>query len=79
MNITDDQILRALVGQVAKTVPKGENEHSVETIISRPMWEAFCRGAGLPEDTKPRLGCSVYGSETRIVESEAMFSFSRPL
>lgn len=87
--ITDEQIMLALIGQVAdahanlrKNICGPSTEADVQTIISRPMWDAFCRATKTPVGTKPTawLGIGkthrVYGSETHVVESEHMFSFS---
>lgn len=78
----DRSIMSALIGQVAKSVPEGCAETSVTTIVSRPMWRAWCRGTGMDEDSKstPWVGNPntrrIYGSETVIVESEQMFAVS---
>jgi hypothetical protein len=61
---------------------RGSVETEVRTIISRPMWRLWNRELGDPEDSEPTewLGIKdtnrVYGSETIVVESDALFSFS---
>lgn len=80
--ITDEQIVRALIVQVASAVPPGGNERDVTTVISRPMWNAFCRATGIPEDSEPTrwVGANetrrVYGSATVVVENGEMISVS---
>lgn len=63
----DDEVMRALIEQVSKAVPEGGSEHDVLTIITRPMWEIWCRAVGFP------IGClplwpdrTVYGSVTLL-------------
>lgn len=86
----DDFVMRTLVGQVCTalmagvvaTGQKSLNERDVVTYITRPMWRAFCRGCGMPENCNPTewKGLAtrrVYGSETIIVESDEMWSASR--
>lgn len=80
----DTQILTALIHQVSKATPPGKPESSVKTIISLPMWRAFNRAIGFPEDFQPKYipdnhktNHTVYGSLTVIVASEEMFSFSK--
>lgn len=84
---TDSQIAFALIHQVTKAVPAtcGANEQSVRTIITRPMWKAWCRFTVSPENSEPTawLGkktLRVYGSETIVVESDVMqsVSFAKP-
>jgi hypothetical protein len=72
----DFQVMVALVHQVSKAVPKGGNERDVTTIITRPMWQAFCRATNEPEDSEPTDWLSlastrVFGSQTIVVESPA--------
>ena len=79
--IADDDILRQLIHQVAKAVPKGENETAVTTVVTRPLWNAWCRAAGIPENSEPTGwdGCHanrIYGSKTIVVESDAMAAVS---
>jgi hypothetical protein len=82
MTHQDHELTSALIGQVGKAVPKGENELSVTTLITRPMWEAWCRACNLPEDSEPTewLGSKetirVYGSRTIVIESDMMASVS---
>ena len=78
---TDDEILRQLIHQVSKAKPKGGNETAVTTYVTRPMWKAWCRAAGIPEDSEPTEWngchtCRVYGSKTIIIESEQMAAIS---
>ncbi len=78
---SDADILRALIEQVSKAVPNGGNETDVITLVSRPMWRAWCRGAGIPEGSQPTewIGSytfRIYGSRTIIVESELMAAAS---
>lgn len=80
----DSQIARELMHQVALCA-KGDAETTVRTWISRPLWEAFCRFTGAPEGQMPTpwLGIHkthrVYGSETIVVESDAMFAICRKI
>ena len=76
----DDAILRELVDQVAKAAGN-ESERSVTTVITRPMWEAWCRATGIPEGAQPSewrgVGSyRVYGSETVVIESPEMAAVS---
>jgi hypothetical protein len=72
---TDFQIMKALMDQVRKAVPLGGSERDVTTIISRPMWQAWCRAVDMPENSEPTewLGIHktmrVYGSRTIVVEN----------
>lgn len=78
----DDRIMHALIGQVARAVPKGGTERDVTTIISIPMWRAWCRAVGMPEDSQPTewgIGVEsnrVYGSRTIVVENDKMIAVS---
>ncbi len=77
----DDAILRELVGQVSKAVPAGQSERAVTTVISRPMWEAWCRATGIPKGAKPSEwrgidSYRVYGSKTVVIESSEMVAVS---
>lgn len=78
----DDRIMHALIGQVARAVPKGGTEQDVVTIISTPMWQAWCRAVGKPEDSKPTtwgMGPEhnrVYGSRTIVVDNPKMIAVS---
>jgi hypothetical protein len=79
----DTDIMRSLVHQVSRAVPKGGTEQDVVTYISSSMWKAFCRGAGMPEDSVPTVWKGmdtnrVYGSLTVVIPSEAMFAISKP-
>lgn len=79
---TDDDILRALIRQVAKAMPPGQSETAVTTVVTRPMWQAWCRATGIPEDSEPTewIGAHnthrIYGSRTIIVESGHMAAVS---
>ena len=90
MKTTDEEIMCALIGQVslatkvAETMKKAASERDVLTYITRPMWQGFCRGCKLPENSEPSEWnglhtIRVYGSETRIVESSEMWSISLPI
>jgi len=79
--IDDAAIISAMIEQVSKAVPKGGNETDVITLVSRPMWRAWCRAVGIPEFSEPTewKGCHtfrIYGSRTIIVESEQMAAAS---
>jgi hypothetical protein len=77
--MNDFDILRALVMQVMNATPKGKNERDVTTLITRPMWKAFCRAAGMPKNCSPsiwpktRLVC---GSKTIVLDVPLMFAVS---
>jgi hypothetical protein len=86
---TDEEIMCALIGQVSKARDAIQRDRGgccpetvVTTVISRPMWDAFCRATGTPVGTAPTpwLGLGhthrVYGSETHIMESDEMYAFS---
>lgn len=77
----DEKITRALIDQVNSAIPPWGNERDVKTFVSRPMWEAFLRFLKLPSGTEPTewriKDCvRVYGSETIVVDSDLMFSYS---
>lgn len=81
IQVSDEEIFCALVEQVSKAVPKGGSEQDVRTIITRPMWNSFCRAVEIPENSIPtdHIGIKsirVYGSETIVVESEKMAACS---
>lgn len=76
------QVCGALMAGVVATGKKSLTEMDVVTIITRPMWRAFCRGCGMPENCNPTewKGLAtrrVYGSETIVIESDEMWSASR--
>lgn len=77
----DTEIMRKLIHQVQRAA-EGGVETRVRTIVTRPMWRAWCRAVGLPENSKPTqwLGPAqtrrIFGSETVVVESNEMFSLS---
>lgn len=81
MRTTDEEIMCALIGQVSQAA-QGGSEREVRTVITRPMWNAFCRATKSPENSEPTewLGMGptirVYGSETIVVEGDSMRSFS---
>lgn len=78
-------IVSALIDQVQKAVPKGGSELDVRTIITRPLWDKFMAAGGHPPGTMPTgwLGIHktrrVFGSETRVVESEKFAAVSFPI
>lgn len=80
--MTDDEILCALIGQVADAARPCHSELEVTTLITRPMWNAFLRATKTPENTAPTawLGIGkthrVYGSETIVVERADFASVS---
>lgn len=79
--VSDDDVMRALALQVAKAA-RGNTEVDVTTIITKPMWKAFLRAVGEPENSKPTpwLGLNktirVWGSKTIVVKSKRMASVS---
>jgi len=87
MIMTDEQIMCAMIGQVCDATKAAQmlqpcaSETRVKTFITRPMWEAFCRGCHLPTTSEPTPWngihtIRVYGSETKIIESPEFWSFS---
>lgn len=90
MNPEDQFIMRTLIGQVLAALRAGQRNHpgwpsserNVRTVITRPMWNAFCRASGLPPDSEPTEWKGihhtrrVFGSETIIVESDEWWSAS---
>jgi len=78
----DEELMCALIAQVAKACPKGKAETSVTTIITRPLWRQWCRAVGMPQNSKPTgwIGIDktnrIYGSETIVVESKAKVAIS---
>lgn len=81
MRTEDEEVMCALIHQVTKAAAGG-NERDVRTIITRGMWDAFCRAADIPEGSEPtewkgiHSTYRVYGSETVVIESSEMKSFS---
>lgn len=74
------EISRALIEGVIKAA-KGRREDQVTTIITRPMWNAFCKEIGLPENSIPTewIGkdtIRVYGSKTIVIESDKLAAIS---
>lgn len=80
--MSDAEIMCMLIGQVSKAVPAGGTERDVTTIISQPMWQAWCRAVGKPEDSQPtEWGTGpdhnrVYGSRTLVVDNPKMLAVS---
>jgi hypothetical protein len=78
---SDQAIMLGLISQVQRAA-RGASEVHVTTLISKPMWEAFCRATGMPKNSKPTewLGIHktkrVFGSETILVKSRAHFAIS---
>lgn len=78
---SDSEIMRALIGQVAKAA-NGDSEQRVTTFITKPMWRAFLRATGSPVNAKPtewQMGpkcMRVYGSKTIVVPSKKLQSIS---
>jgi hypothetical protein len=62
----------------------GANERDVETAITRPLWNLFLRAISIPENTDPtpwnglNKTVRVWGSETKVIESDEYWSWSRP-
>lgn len=80
----DTAIMCALISQVQLAMPPGGIETQVRTIITRPMWDAFCRASGMkvpcmPTEWKGIGTRRVYGSEARVVESSLMAAVSFPI
>jgi len=79
MKASDDNVMRCLMHQVAKAAGR-DTERNTKTIITRPMWNSFCRAVRMPENSEPTewLGAKktrrVYGSETIVIESDEMFA-----
>jgi hypothetical protein len=75
-----DQVQNALKSRLGE-VP-GICERDVRTVITRPMWNVFCRAIGVPENSTPTewLGLHntirVAGSETIVIESDEWWSAS---
>lgn len=62
---------------------KKDNETDVVTFISRPMWELFLAEVAeavsfMPDESNGADTIRVYGSETVVFESEAVFAYSVP-
>ena len=78
--MNDEVIGCALIQQVQRatnTVTScAASERDVVTLITLPMWHTFCRFAGVHECVKPSDSLGVFGSETRIIESDLMWSVS---
>lgn len=90
MSVSDDEIMCALIGQVSKAMVAAQktkpaaSETDVITYVTRPMWNAFCRAVKVPENSKPtgwngiHGTIRIFGSETKIIESSEMWSYSKP-
>lgn len=84
-SLLDQAVMITLIGQVQSAMPPGGVETQVRTLITRPMWDAFCRAAGmpvpcLPTEWRPWGGTRrVFGSETIVVESNRMAAVSFPI
>lgn len=80
--MSDSTIMCALIHQVTKATPAGGTERDVTTIVSRPMWQAWCRSIGAPEDSEPtEWGTGpnhnrIFGSRTIVVENPKMLAVS---
>ncbi len=73
----------ALISQVRMAMPKRGTERDVITICSRPMWARFLEEIGGKPSQEPTEWISdpgktwrVFGSETRLVDSDECFSYS---
>jgi hypothetical protein len=81
-DINDHEIAYALMEGVSKAVPDKGSERDVVTYVSRPMWQAFCRAANIPELSEPTLWsndgecCRIYGSATIVVDTDKMIAVS---
>jgi hypothetical protein len=89
MNATDEQVMRTLIEQVllAMSAVQDKNpmasKRDVVTFVTRPMWEAFCRAAGITKNSAPAewkgvKSVRICGSETHIVESGLWWCVSMP-
>lgn len=90
MTPEDKLIMCTLIGQVLVALRAGQrdfpakpsSEMNVRTVITRPMWNAFCRASGIPENSEPTAWLGqhktrrVFGSETIVVESDEWWSAS---
>lgn len=87
--MNDNELMRTLIGQVLCAVVASDkpmaSERDVETFITRPMWDAFCREARIPVPSMPTAWkgvgktIRVFGSETRVIESSEWWCISRPI
>lgn len=79
--ISDERVMCELIGQVSRAA-RGRVETEVTTIITRPMWNVFCRATGMPKNAEPTdwVGIKgtrrVFGSKTIVVESNHLASMS---
>lgn len=82
MSIDDRDVVLALIRQVVRAAAGG-SELEVVTLISEPMWAAFCRGTGLPVPCEPTewLGGHgtrrVCGSRTVVIKRNDFWSVSK--
>ena len=81
--IDDYKVCLALKRQVFRCLKKGVTTGQVVTIVTRPMWKAWCRFVGTPETSMP-YNCSwahpmkeqICGTTTLIAPGETMASLS---
>ena len=90
MKTFEEQLMFSLIDQVllatsaAADVKPMASERDVLTVITRPMWDLFCKAAGIPPNSSPSEWkgihtIRVFGSETRVIESSQWWSFSTPI
>ncbi len=75
--ITDYDIMRALVAQVERAIAQAGPHARTLTVISRPMWRAWCRALGEPEYGEPGPKDLLYGSPVCVIEDPRLFSFTK--
>lgn len=81
MNAEELAVMMMLRGQVKAALwtmhqsgHPGADEWDVETVITRPLENLFRRAVGIPDYHT----LAVWGSETKVVESDEYWSWSRP-
>jgi hypothetical protein len=81
--MTDEEIMMALIGQVANAAATiNGSERDVTTIITRPLWRRWNRATGCNENDEPTewLGAHntrrIYGSETIVIDRPGLASVS---
>jgi len=80
--MTEEALAWNLHSQVTKAAQGHEYRH-VTTYITRPMWQAFLRGIGLPDTDEPNedpcfdKARRVAGSRTVVVDKPGMWAISR--
>ena len=79
--ITAHELLHGLHIQVRNAMPAHGDERDVITYATRAMWRMFLAAVGDDEHLEPTpwLGTKsrhIWGSETHIIESDELFSFS---